>query len=524
MSQVENSVARDPAAVARDPAVVAAAPLLSVARLGKSFPGARALDDVSLHLSAGEVLAVVGENGAGKSTLMKILAGVQRADQGQIELESKVVDFRSARQAIDAGVCLIHQELNLCDNLNVAENLFLGNEAHWFGVINYPRIYRQARHSLNRVGLQVSPNTPLSRLSIGQKQMVEIAKALSTSAKVLIFDEPTSSLSNSEANSLFHLIDELRNQGVGIIYISHRLQEVIRLADRVTVLRDGKNAGDLEKAQISHTQMVQRMIGREVKKFYAKSTRKLGEVVFQVNQLRTKTWPAHPISLQIQAGEIVALAGLVGAGRSELLRAIFGIDTALSGSIQLGKVKLRRHRPAAAITAGIGFVPEDRKHQGLILEQSVQKNIGLVGLGAWSRWGGWLNQHREKQMAMEARERLSIKTPHLHKPVKLLSGGNQQKIVIAKWLAVEPKILLMDEPTRGVDIGAKQEIYNLMEKLAAAGRAILFASSELDEVIGIADRVLVMHEGRLAGELVGASINEQEIMDLATGNAAAKST
>jgi len=491
--------------------------VLAVKDLTKSFPGVRALSGVNLHIKGGEVLAVIGENGAGKSTLMKILAGVQSQDQGTIHLNNNPVAFSSTRDAMNAGISLIHQELNLCDNLNVGENLFLGNEPRRLGLISYRTIYKKSKASLEKVGLNLSPRTPLSRLSLGQQQMVEIAKALSTDAKILIFDEPTSSLSNAEAEALFTLIDELRTRGVGIVYISHRLSEVIRLADRVSVLRDGENAGELEGAEITHQNMVKLMIGRDISKFYSRQSHEQGKTLLKVNDLRTSTWPKHKISFHVRQGELVGIAGLVGAGRSELLRAIFGVDQALGGKVILGDFTLSGHSPASAIEAGFGLVPEDRKHEGLILDSSVVKNIGLAGLRHNSRIGGWLNTQQESADAIKFVADMKIKTPHLGQPVKFLSGGNQQKVVMGKWLSLQPKVLLMDEPTRGVDIGAKQDIYQLMERLAASGRAVLFASSDLEEIIGVSDRVLVMHEGRLVGELVGDDINEKRIMELATG-------
>jgi ribose transport system ATP-binding protein len=490
---------------------------LSVRQLVKSFPGVRALNGVDLDVQAGEVVAVVGENGAGKSTLMKILAGVQSADQGQILWDGQPVGFTNTRQAMAQGIVLIHQELNLCDNLNVAENLFLGNYPACAGLINFWGMYQRARQSLEKVGLSVSPRMPLSRLSLGQQQMVEIAKALSIEAKILIFDEPTSSLSNTEAEALFRLINELKTRGVGIVYISHRLSEIMQLADRVVVLRDGQNAGQLQRNEISHDRMVKLMIGRDVSKLYVRQRNNIGDEVLRVDDLRTMAWPQHTSNFGVRRGELVGIAGLVGAGRSELLRAIFGIDRSLGGRIQVAGKPLSHHSPRAAMDAGMGFVPEDRKKEGLILELSVVRNVGLAGLARHARRGGWLNGGRELADTRRAMSDMRIKTPNPWQLVKFLSGGNQQKVVMGKWLSLSPQVLLMDEPTRGVDIGAKQEIYQLMEGLAAQGRGVLFVSSELEEIIGIADRVLVMHEGRLAGEVCGDQITEQAIMQLATG-------
>ena len=490
---------------------------LTVRQLTKSFPGVRALHGVDLEVRAGEVVAVIGENGAGKSTLMKILAGVQAPDQGQILWDGQPVFFANTRQAMQQGIVLIHQELNLCDNLNVAENLFLGNYPNRGGLIDFWSMFRRARQSLEKVGLQVSPRTPLARLSLGQQQMVEIAKALSIDAKVLIFDEPTSSLSNAEAEALFRLIDELKGRGVGIVYISHRLGEIVRLADRVVVLRDGQNAGNLQRHEINHDRMVQLMIGRDVSKLYVRQKNTIGDEVLRVENLRTRAWPQHAASFSVRRGELVGIAGLVGAGRSELLRAIFGIDRAVSGRVVVAGQSLALGSPVAAMDAGLGFVPEDRKKEGLVLESSVVRNVGLAGLARNASWGGWLNGRQELADTRQAMSDMRIKTPSPWQLVKFLSGGNQQKVVMGKWLALSPQVLLMDEPTRGVDVGAKQEIYQLMEALAAQGRGVLFVSSELEEIIGVADRVLVMHEGHLAGEVSGAQITEQAIMQLATG-------
>lgn len=491
--------------------------LLEVRGLSKSFPGVKALDDVSLHLRAGEVLAVIGENGAGKSSLMKILAGVQTADTGQILLHGAEVRFESTRAALDAGVVLIHQELNLCENLNVGQNIFLGREPRIGPFILSREIEQRSTQFLNAVGLQTSPRTLVSKLSVGQQQMVEIAKALSVQAKVIIFDEPTSSLSAKETESLFAMIRSLQEQGVGIIYISHRLEEVKHLASRVTVLRDGQNAGELSGDAITHDNMVSRMIGRDVTRVYSRTRHQLGPVVLEVRDAVTTAYPEQAVSFSVRAGEIVGIAGLVGAGRSELLRGIFGVDQLVRGTIEINGQPQSIHSARAAQAAGLALVPEDRKQQGLIVEFNIRKNVGLAKLRDAAGPGGWINFGGEKTAASEAIQRLNIKTSSDLKLAKFLSGGNQQKVVIGKWLAVGPRVLLLDEPTRGIDVGAKQEIYRLIESLAAKSLAILFVSSEMEEVLGLSDRVLVMHEGRLAGELAQNQISEANIMRLATG-------
>lgn len=492
-------------------------PLLEVRRLCKRFPGVRALHEVSLRLGHGEVLALIGENGAGKSTLMKILAGVQKADAGEILLDGRPVSFDTVNQAMDAGVVLIHQELNLCDNLDVASNIHLGREPLRAGLIDRQTMRRDARRVLDMVGLSVDPATPLHRMTIAHQQLVEIAKALSVNARVLIMDEPTSSLSQHETENLFRVVNDLRTRGVSVIYISHRLGEVKALADRVSVLRDGQNAGDLTRDRIDHDTMVRMMVGRDISQFYARKQHPVGGVLLDVRDLVTPAWPRQKLSFSVRAGEIVGFAGLIGAGRTEMLRALFGIDKPLGGTITFDGQPLDAHDPQAVIGRGMALVPEDRKQHGLIVEMSVRHNIGLPGLRDHSGRGGWLNQPREDADTASMIGRMNIRTPGPDQIVQYLSGGNQQKVVIGKWLCLGPKLLLLDEPTRGIDVGAKQEIYKLMEQLAEAGMGIVFVSSEMEEIIGMSDRVLVMHEGRLTGELSRGELSEEAIMQLATG-------
>ena len=492
-------------------------PLLVVDRLSKRFPGVLAVDQVSLTLGQGEVLAVIGENGAGKSTLMKILAGVQLANAGEIRIDGQRCQFESTRQAMDHGIVLIHQELNLCNNLNIGQNIFLGREPRTAGIINRKEINRRSAEFLKLVGLDLSPKTVVGSLTIGKQQMVEIAKALSVNARVLIMDEPTSSLSTKESEALFELIGQLREQGVSIIYISHRLSEVQRLADRVVVLRDGKNAGELVGDEIQHQAMVQRMVGRDVSQFYSRQRHPTGKVIFRAEKIRTVAWPQHELNFEIRAGEIVGLAGLVGAGRTEVLQSMFGITPFSSGRCLLEDQPLQLNSPSQAIEHGICLVPEDRKEHGLIVDFSVANNIGLPNLKPNQHGCGFANFSKQQKSATEMRELLDIKTPTIRQLVKFLSGGNQQKVVIGKWLAQNPKILLLDEPTRGIDIGAKEQIYKLMEQLAAESMAVLFASSEMEEILGLADRVIVLHEGQITGVLDHQQLSEQAVMQLATG-------
>jgi len=499
-------------------------PLLAVDQITKRFSGVTALNGVSVGFFRGEVHAVIGENGAGKSTLMKILAGVHAPDSGEICLDGGRLTINSVQQALDAGIALIHQELNLADNLDVGANIFLGREPNSFGLIRSAQIDRAALRYLEMVGLDVSPATVVSSLTVGKQQLVEIAKALSVDARVLIMDEPTSSLSQHETENLFRVIESLRGRGVTVIYISHRLSEIQRIADRVTVLRDGCHAGELSRGEITHDAMVRLMVGRDISQFSARDDHPIGQPVLEVSNLRTAAWPEHELDLVVRAGEMVGLAGLVGAGRTELLETIFGVVPPVAGKISIAGRPLVAADCRHAIAAGLALVPEDRKQQGLILEQSIRQNIALPGLGRHKRAGAFCNFARGRSDTRRMSQELNIKTPSEHQGVQMLSGGNQQKVVIGKWLAMQPRVLLLDEPTRGVDIGAKQEIYRLMEELAERGVAILFVSSEMEEVLSMSDRVLVMHEGRITGQLDRSELSEENVMQLATGRPLAAAT
>ena len=490
---------------------------LEVRHLSKRFAGVTALNDVSLAFRGGEVHAVIGENGAGKSTLMKILAGVQPPDQGEILCDGKPVQHASVQEALSTGVALIHQELNLAENLDVGANLFLGREPRIFGLIDFAEIDRRSREFLGMVGLDVDPSTRLGDLTIGLQQLVEISKALSTRARVLIMDEPTSSLSQHETEALFKVVENLRRDDVTVIYISHRLNEITKLADRVSILRDGQCVGSLEKHEITHEAMVKGMVGRDISQFYARRDHETGQPVLQVQGLRTLHAPEQEINFEIHAGEMVGVAGLVGAGRTEMLSAIFGVDQSLAGKITVAGQPVPVGSCRAAIDAGVAMVPEDRKQQGLVMAWGTRQNVSLPGLERHKVAGVGINLRKEGETSRQMTDEMRIKTSCDRQPVEDLSGGNQQKVVIGKWLAMEPQVLLLDEPTRGVDIGAKQEIYRLMEELAERGVAILFVSSELEEVLSMSDRVLVMHEGRLTGELSRENASEESVMRLATG-------
>ena len=492
-------------------------PILEARKISKRFPGVRALTDVDASIYPGEVVALLGENGAGKSTLGKILAGVYAPDGGALFVDGQLVHIESVRDAQRLGVAIIHQELNLADNLDVASNLFLGREPRKFGVvIDRGEMERQARAVLDRLGFDVSPRKLVGDLSIGQQQLVEIAKALSIDARVIMMDEPTSSLTQRESEHLFRVVKDLRSRGVAIIYVSHRLSEVKELADRVVVLRDGKNAGELRREDVTHDRMVSLMVGRDLTHHYLHTPHPPGDVVLEVRELRTAMYPRQALSFDVRAGEIVGVAGLVGAGRSELLNTVFGVYPRVGGTVRVAGRDVNAASPIDAIRAGIALVPEDRKRQGLILEMAVRTNVSLPSLRTEQR-AGMYRPGVEKELAREAIQRLAIKTPTDKQVVQYLSGGNQQKVVLGKWLALHPRVLLLDEPTRGIDVGAKREIYALMEQLSKQGVAILFVSSELEEVLGMSDRTLVMHEGRLAGELKRDELSEQAIMRLATG-------
>lgn len=492
--------------------------LLEVRGITKAFPGVRALRGVNLHVRRGEVLAVIGENGAGKSTLMKIMAGVQRPDSGEVLVDGKSVSLEKVSDALELGIALIHQELNLAGNLDAAANIFLGREFRNGPFLQRRMQHARARKYLAAVGLDISPSTLVSTLTIGRQQLVEIAKALSVDARVLIMDEPTSSLSSKETETLFQVIGDLKQRGVSVVYISHRLSEVKAIADRVTVLRDGENAGELGHNAITHDAMVRLMVGRELSQFYQHQPHQPGECVLEVNRLRTPVHPEKEINFELRAGEIVGLAGLVGAGRTELLLTLFGVTPAVGGEMRVGGKVHRPASPRDAIAGGVALVPEDRKQQGLLLEMGLRENISLASLGRDQR-RGFLNFDLERALSGEMISKMRIKTPNDRQFVQFLSGGNQQKVVLGKWLAMRPRVLLLDEPTRGIDVGAKSEIYGLMEELAAAGVAILFVSSDMEEVLGMSDRTLVMHEGRLTGELARHELNDEAIMHLATGGA-----
>jgi ABC-type sugar transport system ATPase subunit len=480
----------------------------------KSFPGVKALRGVDLELYTGEVLALLGENGAGKSTLMRILGGAHMADEGVILINGKETPFRSPQDSGAAGIAVIYQEFNLVPGLTAVENIFLGRESTRGGLVDQHSENKKAAKIFRQLGAEFDLNTPCRQLTTAQQQLVEIAKALAFDARVLIMDEPSAALTAHEVERLFLIIRDLRTQGISIIYISHRLDEIFKITDRVAVLRDGVNVAALPTSDITRAQIIELMVGRELSDEFPRRSTLLGNVRLEVLGL-CRGSAVHDVSFSVKRGEILAFTGLVGAGRTETMRLLFGADTREAGEIYLDGVRLKINSPADAIGAGLGFLTEDRKTQGLVLAHSVRENFGLPNLDRLS-CKGVVDMHAERQEFAGYVEQLQIKIPNQEERAGNLSGGNQQKVVLAKWLARNCEILIFDEPTRGVDVGAKFEIYMLMNALIAAGKSIIMISSELPEVLGMADRILVMHEGRITGEIEDArSTTQEQIMRLA---------
>lgn len=485
----------------------------------KYFPGVTALDHVDLELNRGEIMAVIGENGAGKSTLMKVLGGIHLPEIGSIRLDGQEVKIDSVQKATQLGISFVHQELNLSDNLDIASNVFLGREPrenNFLRLIDRKKLYADTEAILNRIDIHYSPRLLVRDLTIGGQQMIEIAKALSIDSRILIMDEPSSSLSRGETERLFKVIQDLKSQGVSIIYVSHRLGEVKMVAERVVVLRDGRVSGRLAKDEINQERMVKLMVGRDIDKFYHHEHEASRKPVFEVRDFIVPEHPNERINFTVHEGEIVVLAGLVGAGRTELAHALFGIVKPLGGQILLDGKPIAVRSPREAMRAGIILVPEDRKQHGLIMEMAVQTNITLANLERYQQMK-MIQFDKVRTVANEMVRRLDVRLRSIDQPAESLSGGNQQKVVLAKWLCLNPRVLLLDEPTRGIDVVAKEEIYRLMERLATQGVASLVISSEMQEVLGIADRILVMHEGRICGQLTKERLNEEAVVLLATG-------
>lgn len=495
---------------------------LRLTGITKTYPGVTALKRVSFAVRGGEIIGLVGENGAGKSTLMKILGGVVEPSDGSIEMDGVPHRALTVAGSIAGGIAFVHQELNLFDNLDAAANVFIGREPLFGGLlrlVDRAKLEAQTQKLLDMLGVDFLPHTLVAELSIAQRQLLEIAKALSLNARLLILDEPTSSLTLPETARLIAVIRRLKSEGVAIILVTHRLNEIIECADRVVVLRDGEVVGELGAGQITHAAMIRLMIGRDLKSLYLPPKAAPGASAMEIVALRTGTYPGRTVSLVLRHGEILGLAGLIGAGRTELARAIFGVDPLLAGEIALDGVPIRIKSPRDAIASGIFLVPEDRKRSGVLLGLSVAENIALPNMAA-NAPGGLVNSARIKRTARAERERLSIRAPDVDTLAGTLSGGNQQKVVLAKWLSLKPRVLICDEPTRGIDVGAKQEIYLILRELADSGVAILMISSDMEEVIGVSDRIAVMHEGAISGFLDRADFSEHNVLALATGHMA----
>ncbi len=487
--------------------------LVEVREVSKRFPGVKALDCVSLDIRPGEVHAVAGENGAGKSTLMKLLSQLERPSEGTIEIEGKPVRFRNPRHAQRLGIAMVHQEFSLAPHLTVADNLALGREQTRAALIVSGSEKQRAGELLARVGLDINPGRRVSTLSVADQQRVEIAKALAVDAKVVIMDEPTATLTEPEIDDLFKLIEELKADGIAIFYISHRLEEVVRIADRVTVMRDGQVVETLDKGDFDEAKLVALMVGREIDNLYPKEKAEIGDVLLRVKGVG-RPGVLQDCSFEVRAGEILGFAGLIGAGRTELARAVFAADPITAGEIELDGRALQLSSPSEAIAAGIGYLTEDRKGDGLAMQLPVEQNITLARIPGP---GIWIDRGAERSTAERRRDELDIRTPSLRRPVEALSGGTQQKVVVARWLETESRVLFFDEPSRGIDVGAKAEMFKLIGRLAAEGRAIVLISSYLPELINMCDRIVVIRDGRTVGDLSRNEFDEERIMALASG-------
>ena len=498
-------------------------PILSMAHIDKSFPGVHALDDVHFQVYPAEILALMGENGAGKSTLMKILIGVYRKDRGDITLNGIEIEPRTPLEAFTLGISVIHQELNLVPEMMVFENVFLGREMQRQSLsgkllrrLNKLEMRQETKRLLDQLGANFGPNTVVKKLGVAQRQMVEIAKALSLDARIIIMDEPTSSLPQSDVETLFKVMQELKQHGVSIVFITHRIEEVFEIADRVVVLRDGKNAGKLSIDEATIEKVITFMVGRTMNQMFPKQEVEIGKKVLSIKGL-SRGKKVRNVSFQLRKGEILGLAGLVGAGRTETVRALFGVDKKDTGQVWLDGQSVDLLSPQASIQAGLGFVPEDRKLQGLILNMAVYQNVTLASLRQLTR-SLVINRSAERTLTERFVEQLRIKTPGIKQLVKHLSGGNQQKVVLAKWLALQPKVLILDEPTRGIDVGAKAEIHALISQFAQQGMGVILISSELPELLGMCDRILVMSKGTITGKFSREEADQEKIMASAVVN------
>ena len=489
--------------------------IVSMENICKTFPGVKALDHVNFELRSGEVMALLGENGAGKSTLMKVLSGVYTRDSGSLKIFGKEYGDLTPKQAQEAGVAIIHQELNMCRHLSVAENMFLGREIKRGLSLNNAKMEAEAKRILDDLKIDIDPKQTVGDLPVSKQQMVEIAKALSIDAKILIMDEPTSSLTAREIEDLFRIIKKLKSEGKGIVYISHRLEELQHIVDRVTIMRDGQYITDMNFADVTMEQIISYMVGREIKEKFPRIECQKGKKVFEVKHLNAGKM-VRDINFSVYEGEIVGFAGLMGAGRTETTRAIFGVDPKESGEIYVDDKEVKITCPMDAIRNGVVLAPEDRKKDGLCTKLSIKHNLTLPNLDIVCDKAGVVNSKKEKELCDKAVSNLKIKTPGVEVDAGNLSGGNQQKVVVGKWLARDSRVVIFDEPTRGMDVGAKVEIYNLMNELKKQGIAVMFVSSEMPEVMGIADRIIVMCDGRITGEVMARETSQNEILTLAT--------
>jgi len=496
----------------------AKAPTLEMQGIFKSFPGVKALQDVSFKAHGGKVLALLGENGAGKSTLMKILSGVYKKDSGQIFVEGNEVDIQGIKAAENLGITIIHQELSVLPNLTVADNIFLGNEKFNKVSRRLNKSYTKelSKRFLNQIGSKLSPDTLVGNISVGDMQMVEIAKALTKNSRIIIMDEPTTALTDVETKNLFGVIKKLKEKGLAIIYISHRLDEIFEICDDITVLRDGRHIGDVETNKVSKDQLIAMMVGRKLEEQYPYVKGKTTKTMLKVENLSLEG-KVENANFEVKAGEILGISGLMGAGRTELAKTIFGEYKKSSGKIYIDGENVEINSPAAAIEYGLSYLSEDRKKEGLVLGMSVGQNMTLANLKHYQKGLRKINKNAETVDVEEYITKLSIKSPSQYQLIRNLSGGNQQKVILAKWLMLSPKVLIIDEPTRGIDVGAKKEIYDVLNELKQMGKAVIIISSDLPEIIGVSDRVIVMHEGKITGELPREDANQENIMKYAIG-------
>ncbi len=493
-------------------------PILEMKNISKSFPGVKALEDVSLRVHRGEVLALLGENGAGKSTLMKILSGVYIKDQGEIIIDGENVDIKGIKQAEKLGISIIHQELSVLPNLTVAENLFLGNEkfSNVTRRVNKKVMRERCVSFLEQIGSKVDPDTLVKDINVGEMQMLEIVKAISKNSSIIVMDEPTTALTDVETENLFKVIRKLKDKGIAIIYISHRMDEIFQICDRVTVLRDGKYVGEADTSNVTKDDLIAMMVGRKLEEQFPYREVDKKKVVMEVKGLELKD-KLKDISFEVKAGEILGIAGLMGAGRTELAKTIFGEYSKSQGKVIIEGKEVDIKSPKDAINQGICYLSEDRKKEGLVLGLSVRENMTLSNLENYENKTMKIDKKAEKEDVDKFIKKLSIKTPHQEQRIKNLSGGNQQKVILAKWLMLSPKVLIIDEPTKGIDVGAKKEIYEVLNELKSSGKAVIMISSDMPEILGVCDRVLVMHEGKLTGELPRSKATQESIMKFAIG-------